>query len=424
MIMRPRTLLFFSLVACSSDDAFGPGALPVPAAPPSPRPPGLSPRDVQVLGSYEVTFDTVGEPLPPASIGNRARLDIREGPNATLAAYMTPRWGEHHVFKKADLSQDEVVLDDYFANVKGMTFVSASGEKNEWRRFHLPRNADGSLAGTFRATDMAQHDGRGAVRLDTLAPEIRLEPPAPSRGGKYLPWDQLVFRFAEPLSARAFAKAVPDLGFAESATDVTVMGGTPRSLDGPSRPLTVTSLRDPSGNMLVPFSTDLAAHTVGEPREGYDFEDALSVGMWGTAERVVDARCLTGGCIVFPAASQTTCTPAGIAGVLTTKGRRKVFATVRVRASVDINILPPLALVGFGPPESIQGFVLTSYQFQKTGTGALPYETTYRSLVLAFTKAPEKVGFSLARATCDTPALPTATDAQVETIIESVTMLD
>jgi len=222
---------------------------------------------------------------------------------------------------------------------------------------------------------------------------------------------------------RSFAKALPDFSFPGSATDAMTVIGLPRAVDGVTRSIVVDAVRDPSGNPMLPLATELVVHPVGDARERHDFDADVGLGMWGTAERVVDARCQTGGCIIFPAAAQKTCTPAGIAGLLTTKGRRTVAAKVRVASSTDINVLPPFSLAVVGFQGGAKSNVLINYEFAKTGTDPLPFRTPFKVLsVSSPSEVPEKIGFAIFRSSCNEALLPTATDAQVEAIVDDVSM--
>jgi len=395
----------------------------------STAPSGLSARDAQLLGSYELVFDFVAPPLPPVSIGNRARLDVREGPNGMITAALTPRWGERHAFTKVEVSPSRLLVRDFTLGKENATFNGADGATNRWIAFAFERDLVGSLSGTFSANDGHDREGRGLVRPDDLAPEITLDEPRKSRGGRYLPWDELRFNAAEPFSIRAWATAIqssaPELHVPPTGrVDATTITCFPLSVDHTSRSLAITTLADPSGNRIVPFTRELSVHPVGTPRERHDFDDEAALASWGV-ERITDARCKKGGCILFPPVTQTSCTPQGIAGLLSNKDKKRhsVMASVRVLTSRADDILAPLTLSARATPDLPKvERKHTSFTLERTGAEPLPYESKWETITLDYTSLPvETVGFSFVRLGCDGEKTSIAgSDAEVAVIVDDV----
>lgn len=134
---------------------------------------------------------------------------------------MAGRWG---AVSSVDVTEKPDALELVGSTSINKAASVASGVSDTWKTWRLPRNADGTLKGTFEAKGeemfgegdvMYQADlgGSGTFAPDQTHPETRMRTfsqLAPE--GKILPWDLIQLELAEPIDRAAAVKASQIVG--------------------------------------------------------------------------------------------------------------------------------------------------------------------------------------------------------------------
>lgn len=420
-----RTLVGSCFVACflvACGGSVGSSSNPGGASSSDPSDPNASkdptktttPATLGLEGSYDVTFRVVtatvgnipGEAPDPPSRTIALRLDLKRDSSGKLLGAIAARWGE---IASVDVTEKSDALELAGSTAVNKVVSVASGITDTWKTWRLPRNADGTLTGTFDAKGeelfgegdvmyQATLGGSGTFTADQTHPETRMRTVSQlAPAGKLLPWDRIVVDLAEPIDRAAALKAarVEDgngatLGVVwddpgEHVSDWAGVSG----LNGyaASWPQTakwsgsVGAVDDRVALGSVPSASPLEVLTVGPKAQEIGFDDDVVLAtMWGTTTLLgggfagsTDTHCEAGGCLRIDQPPVNSCdasTRAGMAARLTRGANAKV--AVRYRVLVH----PTTAVGGAAPPFGPQTTVQVATEGGAVKSHVLPVGTS------------------------------------------------
>ena len=449
------------------------------------------PQSLTAEGSYDVMFSSVtvtapkgssspGDPPAPPSRTTPFRLDLTRDAGGKLQAVITSRWGT-----TAPLEVSETASA---IAIKGAVSCASAprnyeGANDTWKTWTLPRNADGTLAGSFDAQgeqmifrgDVAYTmnlEGRGRFSPDVTAPELRAH--AKSRVGpkdRLLPWDAITVELAEPLDRERTKAAlslmtrpagVLPMAFEPSSPTIMDWAGVTRLVAHATSwqdvevawTLQANAITDRAGKESVAGPVGGESFTflsTGVPNATIGFDDDIvRASLWGASSMLGggiagtnDSRCEGGGCAKLEKSSLNSCgsESAGFAARLTrgAAGRVEVRYRVLVQPKYPTSTTPSVYGAAFNVELASENGPVTdtSIAIQSSGAPNGPALTKLATPIDGHEWAtpwttfegpiPAGTGLGVAISTrgpyesfCGGPALP---DADIVVLIERVSSL-
>lgn len=405
-----------------------------------------------------------------AFVGTRS-ADVARG----LEAVVTGRWSAPAAYA-VSAEGDGLVLTGQGVAASALGAGLPTSTTDTWTRIVLPLDGEGHLTGAVRAEGrrtvwqgdagwMGDLTGRGTVRVDDTAPEIRFDVDSPlAPAGKLLPWDAIGVTVAEPVEptgveehtrlggdhgdslALRWLPGAPPAGTAWAGR--TSFGG---HLDdwtraGSGEPWILRNVenlvKDPVGWVAAPRSQPLSILSVGPATNQVGFDDdILLTTPWGPQDLygggeagTHDRRCESGGCLRLGPVSVSGCRGerAGFAALLNRLGGVELRYRVLVRMPHDGPDAPrlytpavTLEVASAGrPPLDVTAMAGAPVPHLATAVDGFDYGTSWTSLQVTAPEGMGPVGVAVALGgphvplgTCAGPPLP---PAEVELLVERV----